>query len=293
MSGPYPVYQSYTTPTAPNVATAIDVSGVFVAPYIAAMGASGEAVISTIQQQTVTITDINYALTYVADVANSVKLLNAFDVSGHGPDGGYSVRLSNPDALAEVLKVALEAQSLAANGGALKTDVASRIRYLIQADGLVNSVQNIDAALTMTIDTSGGATNAAAEMTDAYAKLIYQQIPKGTQGASGLGLYMDASEEPITPALPLAKGDKVVFVWDIAVDTLSPTYAPGSAQSGETGTSAANVAGNFSGSFSNIVGFTRRLALYVKLTDGTGKFDCASKSEGAAGSRLKNQDGSA
>lgn len=270
MPVPYPNYQSYTAPSAEPVVTAFgDASGVYVAPYVAAMDASGSADIATIRQQKVRIEDIHYALTHVLDEANSVKLLNAFDVSGYGPAGGFNVRVSNKDALAEVLKVALDAKTLGATGSPLKTDIANRIKYLIQADGLINSVEDVNASLTVGVDTSGGATNAANEIYAApsYAEILYRQIPKGTYQVSGLGLYMDASEEPITRAMPMARGDKIVFVWDIALANIVPTFTPGAL----AGTGEGNVASGstdataYSGSMT--VALTRRLALTIQLDE--------------------------
>jgi len=214
----------------------------FICPYIASMDASGDAMYSYVQQESVTITGIHYNFEATLSPADTADLLNAFTVSGNGPADGFSVVLSDTSKLERVLTKyiasATETASPAAGamvGSTLNAQLVEDLKNGLKAaingagayagagvngDGLINTVENLDVTnVVVSVNAAGGAKNMAEGLVAVpeRCELIYTQIP-----AEGLNLYMDSSENQTTSALPLQGGDVLVLVWDVDVLDVTP-----------------------------------------------------------------------
>lgn len=221
----------------------------FICPFVAAMDASGAANFSYVQQETVMIAGIDYNFAATLDAPDTKSLLEAFLVSGNGPDNGFSVTLSGSanlqTVLAKYINSAVETASPAAGAAVGRTlnaqlveDLKNGLKAAINgagayagantdpSDNLINTVENLDVTgVEVTVNAAGGAAAMAAGLTDAThgqnrCELIYTQIPP-----ANLNVYMDSSENQVTSALPLQGGDVLVFVWDVDVDDVVPTKA--------------------------------------------------------------------
>jgi len=223
--GPYPrPATSYSPPSANKTATTSDDWGI-VASYVGRMSGEADANINVFKQQTVTINGIQLRYDVSLNIADTFKLLNAFDVSGYGPDLSTNLVVSVVDAsgLAGVLIGAIT-QAAEAPTGTMNSDldkqVYSQLIAKIQSDGLINNLEDGLASSWYVVDASSGAwdttdhysgRSASATVTKADCNLLLQQIPSDT-----LNRYMDLSEEPLSNALLLRPNDKITFVWDVA-----------------------------------------------------------------------------
>jgi hypothetical protein len=266
-----PYEYNMSTSIATNVA-----NGHFVCPFIAAMGASGEAVFSYQQQETVAIAGIHYTFGATLNDAESVKLLNAFKVDGKGH--ALAVTLHTPDNLKEVLAAAIAR----ANDGEedaeekLAGDLYDGLLAAIGSDELVNTVEHVDiSGVVVHIDASGGADDMASNLNEPRCNVIYTQIPGARLSQSA---YMDVSgEEKLTTALPLNKGDTLTFVFDVQVNEVEPTksttIATGLNQGNDT--TADGAVSNVPGQYTSGLSFTmpsKRIAFNLKFTNGSGPF---------------------
>jgi len=214
-----------------------------IVPYIGEMNADGSANYQYVQQETYQIAGVDYEFDVTLDVATSEKLLKCFDVSGKGIDGGFDVALVNQadaaDVLADVInggggvtaaaRVAAGAAKRAADNkdatAQLVDDLHAGLVAAIAGDGLNNSVENLNVTeVVVSMQSAAGAADMASHLAgnNNYCKLLYTQIPPAT-----LALYMDASGTPTaensnTRALPLKKGDKLTFVWDVDLSNVVP-----------------------------------------------------------------------
>ena len=140
----------------------------YVVPFVAAMDASGSAAFEYVQQETVSITGIDYTFDAQLSSANSKKLLEAFTVSGNGPADSFLVTLSNAADLQAVLESVINGADEAKNGAAdatsqLIADLHAGLTAAIGTDTLINTVENLDVtAVDVTIDAAGGAAAMAA-----------------------------------------------------------------------------------------------------------------------------------
>jgi len=242
----------------------------YVVPVVAAMDASGEANFAYVQQETVSITGIQYTFSKQLDSTNSKKLLNAFTVSGKGEN--LVVTLSAGADLEAVLASVINGADVATNGATnatsqLVADLHAGLTAAIGTDSLINTVENLDVTdVEVTIDASGGAAAMATGLTDAKCDLIYTQIPK-----AALNLYMDASENQVTSALPLQQGDTITFVFDVNLSNVVP--AKTQVNTGETG--AANGGGNVEGAYTSTLHYnlaSKRIAFNIQMSGSSGAF---------------------
>jgi hypothetical protein len=241
----------------------------FISPYVAQMSADGSANFVYVQQETVSIAGIDYEFDTTLDEALTKRLLEAFTVSGNGDSA--KVTLSNSQDLQDVLKAAINglAEAKRAVGvedigvtEQLRRDLWNGLYVAIGADSLVNTVENLDVTdVVVIVDSSGGAADMADEMNDDRATVIYTQIP-----AAGLNLYMDASENQDTSALPLSGGDVLTFVFDINMENVEPTKT----QTDITGTEGTAVASNYTSGLSYSLA-SKRCAFNLKMAGGSGK----------------------
>lgn len=236
-------------------------STMYVCPNIASMDASGNAEYNTTstQQQSVSIAGIDQVFACeTADDAQSAKLLNCFTVSGYG--SGVEVDASGNelevvmDAKADFQEVLIDAIERAiaetnsaedaANGASstnandfltdgLKADLDALLLRLYApqvtrtgvtvADPQNNMANTIKGLLrwdsvSVVLDSSGGASNMWEDLAavPADVRSIYLQIPEATQA-----LYLDASDNPTTAALPMQKGDTLTFVFNVTQDAVA------------------------------------------------------------------------
>jgi hypothetical protein len=237
----------------------------YVCPNISTLDISADASFSTSMaaQKKVVITGIDAAFTYeTVDDAESAALLNGFLVAGYG--AGSEVDASNnalsvvmdPDAnysdgfKAILAKAILEAKAVAENiPGAtaatyLKDGLAADLAVLANrlfnsqvttvgitvTDPSDNLVDTIKGRLTFSgesvvLDASGGAANmwTDLEAVPLDPLNIYLQIPSET-----LALYQvagAADDTPTTAALPMARGDSLTFVFNVASEAVKFTDA--------------------------------------------------------------------
>jgi len=209
-----------------------------VCPFLAEMEMAIDAAATTVAlaKEKVNIGGIDQMFATQLDAANSAKLLNSFTVSGgkqnpSGIDatGGYTdpsgntlfVELSNVADFKDVIEAAIVA---AANSAATPLHVAdwlnSQLTESLTANILKTLGVNIRVSSSVTVDETVASANlaagltAAADLGEARCETMYLQIKQAT-----LDLYRDASGNPSTAALPLAAGDKLVFVFDVAAPT--------------------------------------------------------------------------
>lgn len=295
MPNPYPTYASYTPPVGSSISTNA-AAGVVVCPYVPKMAADASGDIGSVQQETVTVTDVQYTYTASLNVLNAYKFLNAFTVSGHGPNVGdqLDVNVTDVSGLREVIRDGLDAVKSSINSN-MESDLMNQIARWIQSDGLLNTVE--DAAATnahVAIDSSDGAANMANSSglssvgAGPLRRVLYTQISN-----TALMAYKDVSEEPITNAFPLRQGDSITFVWDIEPTLTSFNYT----QTDITSTYGSAVAGQYSGSKSIVGASTRHAVTFVIPTLSGGSIGDRLAVYGdvgsSAGSRLKGPTGTA
>lgn len=208
----------------------------YVCPYLAEMEMTPTASATTVAlaQETVNIAGIDQKFAHTLSEPNTKKLLEAFFVSGgkqnptnssaqdiaDDPSGNsLVVDLSNSTHFREVIEAAIAA---AVNSAATPVGVAawlnSQLTQVLSAEIVKTLGVNIRVSSSVTVNAPGAALNLSNGLTygdsdigKARCETIYLQIKQAT-----LELYADASGEPSTNALPLAGGDTLVFVFDIA-----------------------------------------------------------------------------
>lgn len=263
-----------------------------IAPYVADMDASGAATFDIVQQESYQIDGVDYEFDATLSDAKSVQLLDCFTVTGKGPsnanpaDPNFNVELTDPAALQALLMSVINGEDEASSGGNTATsrlvvDLHTGLIAAIAGDNLINTAENVDVSdVSVTIDSSGGAANMAAGLTENRCKLIYTQVPKET-----LNLYMDASENATTSALLLKSGDKLTFVFDIHLSDVVPVKAwvdvttnpgvqdaPSDVNTAAPQADAAPVAENYTSSLHYDLA-TKRVAFNVQLSSGGAAFE--------------------
>ena len=218
-----------TLPDPPPTMTAVSQNDQFVVPLYSSIDAEGSAEVSVVQQQTVSMA-YNLKFDYtLSDAQDAADLINAWVLTQNGgttdmtASGGFDAAMSTNAgevaAFKAVLqKVLLDAQDSSNN---TLTDVLYNqvlINFTsIFGDGVANVLQS-DWNLSVTMDASGGAANMyndLAASSDA-CQLIAQQIPN-----SNYLLYVDGSENAVSNALPLKNNDKLVFLFNVTLSTIT------------------------------------------------------------------------
>jgi hypothetical protein len=198
----------------PNVVTNdSSANTVCVVPLYAVMDASGEASIETLIQQSVSMA---YDLSFNATItkAEAAKIANAFTVTGGasvfavGMDD--SKRADFESALAAALVAAVDAAGLNLQK-VIYNDAKNTLKD-VYSDLLANLLES-NWSLNTNVAWATGAANMYADLSGADAGIraaVARQLPE-----SNYSLYMDASENPTTDALPLKGGDTIVFLFDV------------------------------------------------------------------------------
>ena len=251
-----------------------------IVPTIGAFDASGSATFKYLQQETVTIANIDREFDTPLSEDETKKILEAFTVAGKGPSAGagqFNVTLTDALGLEQVLVTAIgSATDTDGNTAdvALGNDITGSLVSQIQSDGLINTVEDAAlSAITLALDASGGAIDLAGQLDVSACERIYLQIP-----ATTLSLYMDASENQTTSALPLAVGDKLTFVFDIWVSTVAVTAQQvvitgdisGGTINGNTDINSGIVTGEYTSTITASSLPTKRYAFNLTMTQ-TGK----------------------
>jgi len=188
-----------------------------VARPVAALDASGEASLVTLEQVTVSVSyDDLYRVT-LSD-ADAIKLLNSFTLDGSGTS--FACTLDNSADFQEVLTSAMRDAagvsytstnaSIDVVGNTLSQNLMAEILNTFKSiyeDTIPNVLQS-DWDISNNVAYAAGALDMADKLVPEEAELLAQQLPE-----SNYIEYMDASENTTTHALPLKRGDKLVFVF--------------------------------------------------------------------------------
>lgn len=186
-------------------------------------------------EEQVSIPGIDQTFAIHLDLENTQALLNSFKVSG-GRDlpvdvnatGGYSDPSGNTlvvelDDAAAFEGVMTKTINEAINGSSVlsKDWISSQLTSTLSAVILKTLGVALNVTSEVVLGVSGAASNMSAGLADATASVgkarcetMYLQIAQAT-----LDKYRDASGNPSTAALPLASGDKLVFVFDVPAPT--------------------------------------------------------------------------
>jgi hypothetical protein len=226
-----------------------------VARPVAALDASGEAALTTLEQVSVSVSyDDLYLATLNATEAK--KLLDSFTLDGSGST--FACTLTNSTNFKEVLTEAMaraEGSTYAsANstpthvvGNTLQQNLIVEILAMfnsIYADSLPNILQS-EWDIYNNVGYEAGAIDMAAKLIPAEAEILAQQIPEANYVSYMKGGTGEDKEDLTTHALPLVGGDKIVFVFylsEAAVARVNKKTAGSLADNG-TGASAGGTGG--------------------------------------------------
>jgi len=188
-----------------------------VARPVAALDASGQASLVTLEQVTVSVSyDDLYRVT-LSD-ADAIKLLNSFTLDGSGTS--FACTLDNSADFQEVLTSAMRDAAAVSftNTNASNNSVGNTLSQNLMAEILAtfksiyeDTIPNVlqsDWDISNNVAYAAGALDMANKLVPEEAELLAQQLPE-----SNYIEYMDASENTTTHALPLKRGDKLVFVF--------------------------------------------------------------------------------
>lgn len=188
-----------------------------VARPVAALDASGQASLVTLEQVTVSVSYEDLYRVTLSD-ADAIKLLNSFTLDGSGTS--FACILDNSADFQEVLTRAMSTASgvsftnsnasLDVAGNTLSKNLMAEILNTFKSiyeDTIPNVLQS-DWDISNNVAYAAGAADMADKLVPEEAELLAQQLPESNYSA-----YMDASENTTTHALPLKKGDKLVFVF--------------------------------------------------------------------------------
>jgi len=201
-------------------------AGMYVPPMISAMSYTPPADVSynaiALEQQRVTISNIDYDFTADPHVfpseAAAAAFLNLFTVS-HNENAADGSELSV--AFADAGSVANNAILAAINNSKLADKTLKQTLEALYDNVLtLHILKSIGVSLppnafsnAVSLDASGGASAAVSGLISQVATSVYLQIPQNQLESAD---YMDAATNlPKTSALPLVKGDKMVFVFDL------------------------------------------------------------------------------
>jgi hypothetical protein len=190
----------------------------YIVPLYAALDASGSATMNVVQLERVSMPyDEKYDLTL--SEAESADLLNGFVLTHvNGVVLGATAARGDAAWKAVLQKVIEDAQN--AGGESLSDNLYNQLLTTFKSifeDNIANMLQD-NWSLSVTVNAVGGAANmwtALGAAPDA-CRLLAQQIPN-----SNYLLYSDASENMLTNALPMKNDDKIVFIFNLATNTVA------------------------------------------------------------------------
>lgn len=202
-----------------------------IVPFVADMYVDASGTVGTLQEVAVTMTGIDQIFNVTLDAADSVKILNSFEIgdTDSGAAAGVSVSMKN--------EADFEAGLIAALNGSTASTVDSSSLYtylkaesrkdtvdILSYDTLANLLEASDLlTYDIAIDASGGASNMYDAMNTGsaqYRQAIFKQIPQTnveTYITPSDGTTKNLEDVGGLAFLPLLKGDKMTFVFDVAV----------------------------------------------------------------------------
>lgn len=221
-------------------AVSTDASNGLIVPFIAELCADASGTVGTLQQVSVTMSGIDEVFDVEVAAADAIKILNAFritDISaGYGEDARAEVKvdMKNSSTFAEGLAAAIAAGPVARNASGsptlyswLKAESRKDTVDLLSYDSLANLLEASDLlSYDIAIDASGAAVNMYNAMDGSgasaplFRKAIFTQIAKANIDAYlGVSDGNNINEDDVTQLdfLPLLKGDKMTFVFDVTV----------------------------------------------------------------------------
>lgn len=210
-----------------------------VTPFYSFLDASANAQLMIIDQANVQMA-YDYKYTIELTDASSATILNAFQLSGDGDDLEVNMRAGGSWAddfkhtVRTVIDNALAVAPLGATApgsASLQTDLYNVIKDQIKSvyGDMIANVLESDWKLQVNVQSIGGADNLhddfAANDASGHRLLMAQQITN----ASYQKYWDDVSENLTTDALPLTRGDEIVFLFDVkAISQLrAVTLVPG------------------------------------------------------------------
>jgi hypothetical protein len=206
---------------------------VVVTPFYSFLDASANAMLTIIDQANVQMA-YDYKYTIELTDASSATILNAFKLSGNGDDLEVNMRANDEEgtqwvddfkhtvrtvidnALAEAPLGGANAPAAPVPSASLQTDLYNVIKDQIKSvyGDMIANVLESDWNLRVNVQSVGGANNLHGDFADAGAAnhrlLMAQQISNASYQQ-----YWDNSENLVTDALPLTRGDEIVFLFDV------------------------------------------------------------------------------
>jgi hypothetical protein len=261
-----------------------------VCSQIASMDITGSAEYSVLQNESVSIANIDYEFNLSLSDASAVNFLKCFGVTGNGPSNGFAVSISDKPALHGFIQDAITDATRAlqgANAGnsdenndnvncsaTLRNDLWNELQAELGVDGLLNTVEDSNVSnVQVTLDASGGAWNMVNGLDGSQddLNLLYTQIPQTT-----LNLYMTSegsNEAAVGNYLLMKKADKITFVFNVSwASTVSVTVTQDDITEGAPGAdvTTGNVANSYlpTGTFTSYAPTNKRCAFTITLGDG-------------------------
>lgn len=225
-----------------------------VVPFVADLYADASGTVGTLQQVTVTMTGIDEVFNVTVSDADAVKILNAFTITdisaGYKEDNRAEVKVDMKEAgesnfIAGLAAAIADNASRATTAGVsgeslyawLKRETRKDTVDLLSYDSLANLLEASDLlTYDIAVDASGAASNMFDKMVEgsaAYRKAIFTQISKTNideYAAPSDGSVQNSEAATGLGFLPLLKGDKLTFVFDVTVGeyTMNSDVAPSS-----------------------------------------------------------------
>jgi len=261
-----------------------------VARPVAHIDASGEAALVTLQEVNVSVAyDDLYEQALSA--ADSTKLANAFAVSGNGASFTVSISSASDfeDVLARNMALAICTEynsNKDISGSDAGVGVGLNLKDTIY-NGMLNQFKQVftdslpnllesDWALSNSVGYAAGAADMESKLNAQECEILAQQLPE-----SNYVLYMDASENTTTTALPLKDGDSIIFVFDVAESAVARVNTKTPGANPDTGATAAANASNGKSPY----GAAQQAVTYISNTR-TVAFKFAVKSAAHNGGKL-------
>ena len=203
-----------------------------IVPFVADLYVDASGTVGTLQEVAVTMTGIDQIFNVTLSAADSVKILNSFEIADtdNGAEAGVSVGMKNEANFEAGLIAALDGTTVSTSAGGaslydyLKAESRKDTVDILSYDSLANLLEASDLlTYDIAIDASGGASNMYAAMdggSAAYRQAIFKQIPQANVESyitPSNGTIKNLEDLGGLAFLPLKKGDKMTFVFDVAV----------------------------------------------------------------------------
>jgi len=232
------VVQPLSAPASSNMAeppsqTVTSTNTQFVVPIYSRLNVEATASLNVVQQEVVSMVydlSFNYAC---QDDSESAALLNGFELSQDGDNLSVKMVGAVGEATALAFQTQLKKVIDDASGTNVPVDNYTSPQYPTLADTLYDNalkyfkniygddVANIlqtDWSLTVKVNSAAGAENMWNDLkaNEPACLLLAEQIPNSTYM-----VYVDASENMLTNALPLKNDDVLVFLFNVTTQTIA------------------------------------------------------------------------